>query len=70
MATIELSLKQIAQTVKQLPPKEKVLSWNQIGDGLARVTTGIRAQAEKLGLSKLSESEINRFVHQIRKESG
>jgi len=70
MATIELSLKQIAQTVKRLPPKEKVLLWNQIGNGLARVTTRIRAQAEKLGLSKLSESEINQFVHQIRKQRG
>lgn len=68
MPTVELNLKQVVQAVKQLPPKEKVILWEQIGDGIARVTTKIRSQAKKLGLTEFSDREINKFIHQIRKE--
>ncbi|MCD6423132.1 MAG: hypothetical protein J7L42_03335 [Elusimicrobia bacterium] len=70
MPTVELNLEQIIKAVKQLKPVEKVILWERIGSDLAKVTEKIRAQARKLNLTKLSNAEIEKFIHQVRKERG
>lgn len=68
--TIKVETKQIIEAVKQLDPMEKYKVLRSIGGDLTRVTNRIRAESVRLGLRKLSESQISRFIHQVRKQRG
>ena len=68
MPVVEINLKQIVKAVQQLKPREKIILWEKIGNGLVKVTEKIRNQARKLNLTKLSDDEVEKFIHQVRRE--
>ena len=70
MPVVEINLEQIVKAVQQLKPREEIILWEKIGNGLVKVTEKIRNQARKLNLTKLSDDEVEKFIHQVRRERG
>ena len=44
MPVVEINLEQIVKAVQQLKPREKIILWEKIGNGLVKVTEKIRNQ--------------------------